>query len=73
MTTLRYAHTLLFDCPQCKLPIAIGLISEQGNLEDIDAKAVHIQCRNCETSAQVVAATAQRHYVDEWPFKETPT
>jgi hypothetical protein len=72
MTTTRYVHTLLFDCAQCKMPIAISLISEQGNLEDIDAETLHIKCKNCEKSAQVVAVTAKRHYVDEWPFKEWP-
>jgi hypothetical protein len=70
--SMRYVHTLLFDCPQRKLPIAISLISEQGNLEDIHAEALLIKCRNCENSAQVVAVTAKRHYVDEWPFKEWP-
>jgi hypothetical protein len=38
---MRYVHTLLFDCPRCKFPIAISLIKEEQNLEEIDVETLH--------------------------------
>ena len=69
---MRYVHTLLFDCPQCKFPIAISLIKEQQNLEEIDAETLFIMCSHCQHAFSTLAITAKRHYVDEWPFKNLP-
>jgi transcription elongation factor Elf1 len=62
----RYVHTLLFACPDCNLPVAISHVSNRGNLEAIDAESLPVKCRYCGTSSQMIAATAKRHYIDEW-------
>ena len=41
---MRYAHTLLFVCPDCNLPIAISRISDKKNLEGVDGELVQIKC-----------------------------
>lgn len=45
---MGYVHTLLFDCPECKLPIAISLIKEEQTLEEIDAETLSIMCTHCQ-------------------------
>ena len=37
---MRYAHTFLFVCPDCNLPIAISKISDEKNVEQIDGARV---------------------------------
>lgn len=54
------------------MPIAISLINQESNLEDIDAETVSIKCVHCQHSEQTPAVTAKRHYVDEWPFEDLP-
>jgi hypothetical protein len=68
----KYVHTLLFACPNCKLPIAISQIREEGNVEDVDSIPLKIKCTHCEKSSNVIAASAKNHYVDAWPFEDWP-
>jgi hypothetical protein len=64
----NYVHTLLFECPDCNLPVAISHMSSHGSLESVDADTLEIKCHYCGTS-EVVAVMAKRHYVDAWPAK----
>ena len=70
--TTRYVHTLLFSCPNCKLPIAIARISQDGNLEPVDDERHKIMCLYCKNSAVTIAAKAKMHWVDAWPFENLP-
>lgn len=63
----RYAHLLLFACPECHLPVAISRVSTSKNLEVVDGESLHIMCSYCEKSSDVVAVAAKSHYVEEWP------
>jgi hypothetical protein len=63
---LRYAHILLFACPDCNLPVSISRVSNEKNLETVEAERLHIKCSYCERSSEVTAVTAKRHYVEEW-------
>jgi uncharacterized protein YlaI len=63
----RFAHILLFVCPECDLPIAISRINNEKNLEAVDAEVLHIKCSYCDKSAEVSALTAKKHYVETWP------
>jgi hypothetical protein len=62
----KYAHVLLFVCPECNLPVAISRVSAEKNLEGIDAERLHVTCSYCEKPLNVSAATAKRHYVEDW-------
>jgi hypothetical protein len=62
-----YVHILLFVCPKCNLPVAISRVSNERNLERVDAESLHIKCSYCENLSDVVSAAAKRHYVEEWP------
>jgi hypothetical protein len=70
MTTARatkYVHTLLFQCPDCDLPIAISRVTEARNLEEIDAEPLRIFCTSCYNPSNVIAIMAKKHYVENWP------
>jgi hypothetical protein len=62
----RYIHVLLFVCPDCNLPVSISRVSNEKNLETVDAERLHITCSYCDSSADVTAVTAKRHYVEDW-------
>jgi uncharacterized protein YlaI len=63
---MRYAHTLLFVCPDCNLPIAVSRISHAKNCEGIDGLAMRVKCVYCEQSSDLLAVTAKTHWVTEW-------
>src|SRR5215472_5061696 len=65
-TASRYAHTLLFVCPECNLPLATSRICNEKSMEMIDAQSFHLECGYCHASSTVVAATAKAHWVSEW-------
>jgi hypothetical protein len=64
----RHAHTLLFACPNCQLPLAITRMSKDKNCDDVDAELLRLKCSFCGKSSDVRAVTAKRHYVEDWPF-----
>jgi aspartate carbamoyltransferase regulatory subunit len=63
---VRYVHILLFACPDCNLPVSISRVSNEKNLETVDAERLHIKCSYCEKPSDVTVVTAKRHYVEEW-------
>ena len=63
---MQYAHTLLFVCPDCKLPIAISKISDEKNLEQIDGARVCVTCNYCGHISEQLALTAKTHWVTDW-------
>ena len=67
MGKAKYAHMLLFACPECNLPVAISRVSNEKNLERVDAESLHIICGYCGNSSDVTAVTAKAHFVEEWP------
>ena len=70
--TTRYVHTLLFSCPNCKLPMAVVRLSTDESLEPVDGERQKFICLFCEKSANVIAAKAKMHLVDKWPFQNLP-
>ena len=63
---VRYAHVLLFACPDCNLPVSISRVSNEKNLEIVDAERLRVTCSYCGKSSHVIATQARRHYVEEW-------
>jgi hypothetical protein len=63
---MRYAHTLLFVCPECDLPVSISKISQEKNLEVIDGMRVRVRCDYCDYTSELIALTAKTHWVTEW-------
>ena len=63
-----YAHSLLFACPNCNFPIAISLVSEKKNFEDVDEELVAVKCSLCGQASEVIAVTARTHWVTDWTF-----
>jgi hypothetical protein len=64
---MRFAHVLLFRCPDCGLPVAAARVSPERNLEGIDAGTVEIDCSYCDTLSDASPLSAIRHYVEQWP------
>jgi hypothetical protein len=64
--SVRYAHTLLFTCPDCSLPMAISLIRDEKTLEMVDGQTHHVECRYCKTASELPGVTAKTHWVNEW-------
>jgi uncharacterized protein YlaI len=67
LAATQYVHTLLFVCPECKSPVAINRVTKEKNLEMVDAARLRIKCSFCGKSSDVIAVTAKRHYLEEWP------
>lgn len=66
MSHVFYAHTLVFACPDCNQPIAVSHLTEERNLESVDGQMLYILCSHCNSSAEVLGATAKRHLVQRW-------
>ena len=63
---MRYAHTLLFVCRNCDLPIAVSRISQEPNLESVESTTIRIRCDYCFNVFEVDGYTAQMHWVTDW-------
>ena len=64
--TTRYAHTVLFVCPKCNLPISIYRIRSERNLETIESQSFEFKCGYCDEMSILFAAMAKAHWVTEW-------
>src|SRR5215469_2581907 len=64
--TSRYAHTLLFGCPSCGLPVSVSRISHQKSLEGIARRSISLNCDYCKNLSETFAAKARMHWVFEW-------
>ena len=62
----RYAHTFLFGCPACTLPISISLIRSEETLKTAESLSVEFKCGYCHEVSVLLAATAKAHWVTEW-------
>jgi hypothetical protein len=63
-----YVHTLLFSCERCQSPLAIPIMSQWRNLEEIDAETFEVECE-CGWRKKSLGIEATRHWVIEWEFK----
>jgi len=63
---MRFAHTLLFACPECNLPVSVSRISDKKNLEEVDALLIRTRCEYCEKPLETLAITAKEHWVSPW-------
>ncbi len=62
----QYVHTLLFHCPNCGQPMAVSHVSDEKNLETVDAQSFRVGCRSCHQSFVLPALRAKSHSVREW-------
>lgn len=63
---MRYAHTLLFVCPDCNLPVAVSRISQYESLEEVENMLVRIRCDYCLNAFEIRAVMSQTHWVTRW-------
>jgi hypothetical protein len=63
---LRFVHTFLFKCPDCRLPVAAVRIVEDQSLKG-DNELIEIDCGYCDTLSEVYPRSAIKHYVEDWP------
>jgi hypothetical protein len=61
----RYAHVMLFACPQCERPLSATCLSTKSNLEVADAEWFTPHCR-CGWTREISGVTAVRHWVAPW-------
>jgi hypothetical protein len=61
----RYAHTFLFMCPECNMPIAISRIRPERNLETIESRKFDLKCAYCNETP-MPAPMAMAHWVTDW-------
>jgi Zn finger protein HypA/HybF involved in hydrogenase expression len=71
MPFLRYAHTLVFACPECNLPVSTTRVSHEQDSQSIDKQKLNLWCPYCHSSSDLLAGAAKRHYVGEWPSAMT--
>ena len=53
-------------CPDCSLPIAISLISDEKTQEELEGQTHRVECRNCQKASELLGVTAKLHWVIEW-------
>ena len=61
-----HAHTFLFMCLACNVPIAISRIRPERNLETIESRKFDLKCEYCNESSAMPAAMAKAHWVTDW-------
>ena len=64
-TAARFAHVLLFECPQCGRPLASACASIAESLEQADAHWFSPHC-HCGWSGNVIGLVAIKHWVEPW-------
>jgi len=62
----KFVHTIVFACPDCSLPVVIGVVSVHGNRSAISNEWQNIKCCFCEKAFRVVVSTAREHYIAVW-------
>jgi transcription elongation factor Elf1 len=62
----RYAHTLLFNCPDCDLPVSIACISQDKNLEQVASQTFRLHCSYCGKRSAMPGVAAKMHWVSDW-------
>jgi DNA-directed RNA polymerase subunit N (RpoN/RPB10) len=62
----KFAHLLLFRCPECGEPIATACASYFANLEEVDARQFSAHCSDCDKAFDMLGIQAVRHWVDPW-------
>ena len=60
-----YAHLLLFRCNQCNEPVAVPVMGQARNLEEIDGDTYDVKCR-CGWSESLLGVEALAHWVVAW-------
>jgi hypothetical protein len=65
LMAVRYAHTLLFACPDSHRNISITSVSDRSNIEAVDALTFHVQCLSCQKSVDLPGYLAKTHSVKE--------
>ena len=61
----QFAHVMLFECPECRRPLASACASTKRSLEDADAHWFNPHCP-CGWTGRVVGLTAVQHWVVPW-------
>jgi transcription elongation factor Elf1 len=62
----RYAHTLLFNCPDCDLPVSIACISQNKNPEQVASQTFKLHCSYCGKRSVMPGLGAKMHWVSDW-------
>jgi hypothetical protein len=62
----RYAHTLLFNCLDCALPVSVARISETKDPEPIAAQTIKLHCSYCGKRFVMPGVAAKMHWVSDW-------
>jgi hypothetical protein len=56
----------LFSCPKCNRPVAVALVREEANPEDVDAHPISLACDCCCTLTDVLGVDAKKRWVFSW-------
>jgi hypothetical protein len=65
MNSQRFAHVLLFRCPDCGSPISLALATGERNMEQVDSRSFALQC-NCGWIGNLIGLAARKHWVETW-------
>ena len=69
LNNVGYAHLLLFRCRQCNEPVAVPVLGQARNLEEIDGHTYDVKCR-CGWSESLLGVEAIAHWVVPWEAVE---
>jgi endogenous inhibitor of DNA gyrase (YacG/DUF329 family) len=61
-----HSHILHFQCPQCSQPLSTFKVTDERNLETVDGERHNVDCPECQSSFDLLGATAQSHTVEPW-------
>ena len=63
---IQYAHTFLFACPSCDLPVSITRVSGEQSRQSAGRAPMRTICPYCGKHCHCSPDTARCHYVEEW-------
>lgn len=61
----RFAHVMLFACPDCARAISLAVTRDERNFEEVDRSSHALEC-SCGWSGGLLGAAARRHWVEIW-------
>jgi hypothetical protein len=66
LMAVRFAHTLLFACPDCQRDISVSRLSDYSNPEIVETLTFRLQCLSCQKIVDLSGYLAKTHSVKEW-------
>jgi len=62
---VRYAHTLLFVCPDCNRSVSVTRVNDDKNLQALEEYQFQLTCVTCQKDFERLGRSAAAHSVQK--------